>query len=326
MPNIATLATNQSLHDLKIFLKSLALWYTLESCPTVYLFTDTETMKTIQGEFPSMRIIYKNCLDKYSSMTRKEMEQAPRGTKTLWYEFQMEKMNLLDWALATDPQPVPSSTNMLTTLSEGGQSTSMVLGHQSSYRNPNSESSDYPYRAVFYLDSDICFFAPLPEVPDGFTVGVSPHFIALKDEAKFGKYNGGYLWVKDPKAVTAWRNACPASRFHEQAALEIFDTPEWSKKVYQFPIQYNYGWWRLWQGRESPDVIERSWDINIVSKDDVYSGLLVDGKPLGSVHTHFYNPSDSYTKFFNVFVVNFLKRIKWHHPKANELLKIIESV
>ena len=51
---------------------------------------------------------------------------------------------------------------------EGGQSTSMILGHQSSrqqrscclqqrlafqaslssYRNPNSESSDYPYRAV----------------------------------------------------------------------------------------------------------------------------------------------------------------------------------
>ena len=283
MPNIATIATNQSLHDLKIFLKSLALWYTLETCPTVYLFTDTETMKTIQADFSTTPIIYKNCLDQYSSMTRKEMEGVRRGTKTLWYEFQMEKMNLLDWVLATDPQP------------------------------------------VFYLDSDICFFAPLPEVPDGFTVGVSPHLIALKDEAKFGKYNGGYLWVKDPKAVTAWREACPASRFHEQAALEVFDTPEWSKKVYQFPIQYNYGWWRLWQGRESPDVIERSWFVAIVSNDTVYSGISVYGKPLGSVHTHFHNPSDSYTKFFNVFVINFLKRIKWHNPKANELLKIIEA-
>jgi hypothetical protein len=283
MPNIATLATNQSLHDLKIFLKSLVLWYTLETCPTVYLFTDTETMKKIQDEFPKLSIVYKNCLDKYSSMSRKEMEGIPRGTKTLWYEFQMEKMNLLDWALKTDPQP------------------------------------------VFYLDSDICFFAPLPNVPDGFTVGVSPHFIALKDEAKFGKYNGGYLWVKDPEAIKAWRKACPASRFHEQAALEVFDIPEWSKKVYQFPIQYNYGWWRLWQGRESPDVIERSWNVDIVSNDTIYSGVLVDGKPLGSVHTHFHNPGDSYTKFFNVFVINFLKRIKWHHPKANELLKSIES-
>ena len=45
---------------------------------------------------------------------------------------------------------VPSSIKVPTTLSEGGQSTSMILGHQSSYRNPNSESSDYPYRAVCF--------------------------------------------------------------------------------------------------------------------------------------------------------------------------------
>ena len=282
---IATLATIQSLDDLKIFLKSLNIWYTKETCPTIYLYTDLRTMNYLKDtpEFDTMRIIYNCCLDMYSKMNRAQMEQIPRGNKTLWYEFQMEKMNLLDWVFATDPS------------NEG----------------------------VFYLDSDICFFAPLPEIPSTCTVALSPHHIALKDEAKFGKYNGGFLWVKDPTAIEAWRSACPSSRFHEQAALEIFDSAEWSETLYTFPIQYNYGWWRFWQGRESPDILQRYWTVDIMSKESNHSGILVNGKPLGSVHTHFHNSSDNFTKFFNEFVINFLKQIKWAHEPAKQLLELV---
>ena len=47
-----------------------------------------------------------------------------------------------------DTQLVPSSIKVLTTLSEGGQSTSMILGHQSSYQTVDPGGSTVSYRAV----------------------------------------------------------------------------------------------------------------------------------------------------------------------------------
>ena len=49
--------------------------------------------------------------------------------------------------------------------------------------------------SVFFTDCDICFMGPLPEIPDGSTLGLSPHFINENDERKFGKYNAGFLWT-----------------------------------------------------------------------------------------------------------------------------------
>jgi len=278
-PIIATLSTNQSYQDLKIFLTSLSLHYTPANAPTVYLFCDAEIMAKVLADNYNIFIVFNECLDDYSGKTRAEMElqRRPNG-KTLWYEFQMEKLNLLDWVFTADPD---------TATTEG----------------------------VFYLDSDLCFFAPLPKIPDHVKVAVSPHMIRQRDEARFGKYNGGCLWVCTQRAINAWREACPASRFHEQAALECFDEPEWSNIIYHFPAQVNYGWWRMWQGSTHPSELQAKWAVT-------ETAVTIDSQPLQTVHTHFYNPSDMATKTFNNFVINKLAAIST--PQAAALLQLIK--
>jgi hypothetical protein len=205
------------------------------------------------------------------------MEAVSRpANKTLWYEFQMEKLNLLDWVFKADPETATT-------------------------------------HGVFYLDSDICFFGPLPEVPSNATVALSPHMIRPLDEARFGRYNGGFLWFRSPSAVSAWRSACPKSRFHEQAALECFDTN--GASVYHFPTEVNYGWWRMWQGSSPPKTLQDEWNAN-------ESGIFIGSRPLQSVHTHFYNATDRATKAFNDFVINKLKAVST--PAAKTLGSLLK--
>ena len=222
-----------------------------------------------------MHIVFCQRLDDYSGLTRKEMEAVRRSNHTtLWYEFQMEKLNLLDWVFEADPD----------TATRDG---------------------------VFYLDSDICFFGPLPSPPPTMTVGLSPHYIRSRDEARFGRYNGGFIWFKEQRAVKAWRDACPTSRFHEQAALECFDEAKWSDRVYVFPPQVNYGWWRMFQGSLSVSELQAKWTTT--------NTIMVDGQPLQSIHTHFYKPTELGTQLFNEFVITMLKKVS--APGPRKLLK-----
>jgi hypothetical protein len=270
---VATLATNHALADLRIFLKTLALWNS--ELPTIYMFTDSP----VEAALPSLQypgqIIHKNVLQQYSGINRSQMEKI-KGQQygSLWFDFQAEKINLLQWAFDSGA--------------------------------PN----------VFFFDSDICFFAPLPKIPDGTLVALSPHLIRPGDEARFGKYNGGFLWMGTSTAVEAWRAACPESRFFEQAALECFNSPEW--KLYEFPIQHNYGWWRLWQGRASHVEMKAGWSIN---RNKSPSGILVNGEPLCSVHTHWTEKGDLATAEFNQFVLNMLGKLQSSHAPAKKLLQ-----
>ena len=270
-PIIATLCTNNSYQDLKLFLKSLSLCYSKADAPTIYLYTDSETMASVIADGYFLYIVFNTCLDLYSGLTRQDMEAVRRPTKTLWYEFQMEKLNLLDWVFQSEPD-----------CTEG----------------------------VFYLDSDICFFGPLPPIPSTATVALSPHYIRKHDESRFGRYNGGFLWMRHSQAVQTWRAACPTSRFHEQAALECFDGAEWKGKVHTFPQQVNYGWWRMFQGSVSPLELQAKWTSSP-------TGIMVDGVPLQSVHTHFYKPSERACQIFNDFVISKM-------PEAHPLVKAIK--
>ena len=270
-PIIATLCTNNSYHDLRVFLNSLSLCYSKAAAPTIYLYTDSETMASVIADGYFLYIVFNTCLDAYSGLTRQDMEAVRRPNKTLWYEFQMEKLNLLDWVFQSEPD-----------CTEG----------------------------VFYLDSDICFFGPLPPIPSTATVALSPHYIRKHDESRFGRYNGGFLWMRDYHAVTAWRAACPTSRFHEQAALECFDGPEWKGKLYTFPLQVNYGWWRMFQGSVSPLELQAKWSSGS-------AGIMIDGVALQSIHTHFYKPSERACQIFNEFVISKM-------PEAHPLVKLIK--
>jgi len=279
-PIVATLATANVYHDLSIFLKTIAMW---QSPPTVYLYCDSE-LAEIKFPYPG-KLIIKDALSKYSGMNRWEMEKKPGvlSGKSLWLEFQMEKMALLEWALESEP--------------------------------------DAKNVGVFYMDSDICHFGPIPFVPEGYDVALSNHEISRGEAAKHGKYNGGYLWTRTVEAVRAWRDACPKSRFHEQAALEVFDSEEWSPRLYQIPVQNNYGSWRMFQADTRHADLQRRWSI---FRNEDHSGILVEGLPVRSVHTH-WKTTDISTSYFNDFVLNLLKKVAPSHAPARKLLNIIRG-
>jgi len=281
MNRVATLATNHALQDLQIFLKSLMLW---QSPPTVYLYADTAVAVALKSIGYTGQIIVKEVLNKYSGKTRQEMETISGyfPGKSLWFEFQMEKLSLLEWVFTCDFQATTG---------------------------------------VFYLDSDICFLKSLPIIPPNYNVALSPHIIRPRDEVLYGKYNAGFLWVRNLEAVCAWRDACDSSRFFEQAALEIFDSEEWASQRYIFPIQENYGWWRMFQGEIHYSLLQGKWSI---FRNAEHSGITVDKIPLGSVHTHWIT-RDTTTAAFNTFVLNILKKLAPAHAPAKKMLTIINS-
>jgi hypothetical protein len=177
-------------------------------------------------------------------------------------------------------------------------------------------------KGVFYFDADICFLGPLPTIPPFAKVALSPHMIRSTDEAKFGKYNAGFLWVKDTQAVDAWRDACPTSRFFEQAALECFDGEEWKGAVHLFPVQFNYGWWRMWQGKKTPVEIIKDWSMQ---RDPSHSGILVENAPLCSIHTHWNEKYDRATYEFNKIVLSRLETLAPFHPPAQKLFEFLSG-
>lgn len=278
---VCTLATNHALQDLNYFLKSLMLWN--PAPPTVYLFADKDVAQALPSIKYGGKIVVKEALAAYSHKTRDIMERIPADGKTLWYQFQMEKLNLLDWVFSSE-----------------------------------KAASDV---GVFYLDADIFFLGELPTIPGDYDVAVSPHMIRKSDEAAYGKYNAGYFWTKSVRAAQAWRAACASSRFFEQAALETFDSDEWLSRSYTFPVQINYGWWRMFQSDTDYEKLQAQWGIR---RDANHSGITVDAQPLKSIHTHWVT-KDFTTNLFNTFVREFLGKLGPRHEPAKRLLSIISQ-
>lgn len=286
---IATLATGPAIEDLRTLLFSLSLFNT--PAPTVYLFCDTAIAAAIPTlKYPG-RIVRRPDLDRYSGLDRKTMEYAP-GTvyPTLWFEFMAEKINLLEWVFKT-------------------------------------ETVEAATRGVLFCDADICFTAPLPQIPAVAEVALSPHDIRPTDEARYGRYNGGFAWFRTAAHVATWRTACLAgSRFFEQSALEdvasaVGDRPG---PLYHFPRTQNYGWWRLLQGSAPVETLQHEWTMNR-AKAAGASGILINGEPLGSVHTHFQETHDAATHYFNQWVRGWLQRLAGGHLPARRLLAHLQN-
>lgn len=156
--------------------------------------------------------------------------------------------------------------------------------------------------AVLFCDADICFLGELPLIPKDAVLGVSPHIIRLNDEERFGIYNAGFLYAADKSIPSRWKEYSKTSKFFEQIAIESL-VKEFS--TYIFPIQNNYGWWRLLQGRESVESLKSKWSIN----RSIGCGIFVDGAPLLSVHTH-WNTDDAATSYFNKFLLQYFSTLK----------------
>ena len=168
-------------------------------------------------------------------------------------------------------------------------------------------------KAVFFADSDICFLGPLPQIPPAMKLAVSPHMIRQHDAQRFGYYNAGFLWSSDSTVPERWRKASLTSRYYDQAAVEdlVEQTPK--SEVYEFPEQVNYGWWRMYQGTEQPDVLQAKWSI---FRKEKHSGICVSGSPLLSIHPHWSEKTDHITQLFNKHVLAYLVRMGKHPPAA----------
>jgi hypothetical protein len=175
---------------------------------------------------------------------------------------------------------------------------------------------------VFLCDADICFTGPLPSVPEGTTVALSPHMIVERDERRFGKYNGGFLWMRSRESADVWWDACAGARYYEQSALEDVAKHAGSS-LYEFSRTTNYGWWRLWQGVKSSGELLQEWKVNRM-KCPQASGICISGEPLASVHTHF-QTQDMATRQFNAMFLALLDMLAPYHLPARKLLGIIRQ-
>jgi len=172
---------------------------------------------------------------------------------------------------------------------------------------------------VWFFDADICFFGPLPVLPATATVGLSPHYIRKSDTDLYGVYNAGFVWLKDLSWVKVWRDAIPASRFFEQAALETVASMA-KDGLHEFDVNHNYGWWRMFQSPHTPAHQKEMFGINRA----VGAGITVENLPLGSVHTHF-TQRTGITDEFNLFMGRQLSKIEKAHKPAHRLLWYIGS-
>jgi hypothetical protein len=279
---IATLATYDAIKDLRVFLFSAALFN--EKPPTIYLYCDTRVYDILSTfKYPG-KIHARVALDRYSGLRRIQMEATDGETYgNLWFDFMAEKMNLLEWAVAE----------------EGAETIRQ--------------------RGIFFCDADICFLNKLPAVPPAAILALSPHDIRRGDEAKYGRYNGGFLWFSNPTVIEEWRGACEKSRFYEQSALEdvaalVKDAGE--GMLYEFPRTTNYGWWRLFQGSKPAAELQMEWTMN---RNKGGSGLLLLGQPVESIHTHFGEDRDRVTLAFNSWIMEWLRKLSGGHPPARRL-------
>jgi hypothetical protein len=173
---------------------------------------------------------------------------------------------------------------------------------------------DEKTKGVLFCDADLLWFSSLPKIPEGASVVLSPHMIHKHDEDKYGHYNAGLLWTNSVSVIDTWEEACISSRFFEQAALEKLEV----YKPALFPIQVNYGWWRMFQSPKGAKAQQDAWSIKR-DPDQKHSGIQVEGQPLVCIHTH-WKTSDRVTYMFNEWVESKLSLLKTQ-MKVRALMK-----
>lgn len=282
---IATLANENSLYDLKLLLKSLEIWN--DYLPPVYLFCTTSMIPKLNKLYKG-KIYAKPVLDSYSQKTRIEMEKSPslKGMPNLFYDFTQEKCDLMKWALENLPKELCKS-------------------------------------GVLFCDADILWLAPLSPISTEKKLGLSQHFIRESDEERFGIYNAGFLWTNSQDILKTWKEACLTSHFFEQAALEDVEKSLKPEEVLKFGENVNYGWWRMFQNKNSSSEQQSYWSIKR-DTNQIHSGILVKKEPLLCIHTHF-KTTDMITLAFNRFVFEKLNLLK-SQRKVSLLLQEIKKI
>jgi len=240
--------------------------------PDAELYIATDKETNMESLKWKGTIHVKQSLDRYVGKRRYELDSMP-GVKynSMWTEYMYEKVNVIEWML----------------------------------ESPTKEGA-------WFFDADISFLAPLPAIPTTASVALSPHYIKEADTKQYGYYNAGFMWFKDARYLRDWRNAGFKSRYYEQAALEdVANLAKQKNELYEFPIQVNFGWWRMFQMKEDPPTVQTKFSL---FRKDKSVGIRYDGQPLQSVHTHWYESQHSYQSIFNGWFKTFLKKFASHPP------------
>ena len=174
---------------------------------------------------------------------------------------------------------------------------------------------------VLFCDADICHLGALPEIPESVELALSPHLIRKRDTDLYGIYNAGFIYLKSKEVAVKWRDLCKTSRFFEQGCLE--DLSAQVNPIYTFTKHTNYGWWRLYQGISSSEDLEKEWGF--LRKDDTYSGLVVGGEPVLSIHTHWCEKNDYTTVNFNRWILEKLQKLT-SLKKTKQLVQFIQKI
>jgi len=253
--------------------------YTLQlwntSLPTLYIYC-TESVKQTLQSFNYEGLIHTSTkqLEIYKNLTRKEMELRPSRKKL---------SNLFhDFTL--------EKTNLMKWAIEEHK------------------------KGVLFCDADILWLGPLPEIPENTELALSPHEIEQRDEARFGKYNAGFLYIQSKEIVEIWYNETLVSKFFEQLALDQLAN---YIEPYIFGRHINYGWWRMFQAPVSYTERKAEWSANNSLQ------LTVKNIPVVCIHTH-WKTNDFMTKTFNTFIENILNLVR-KNPKVQQLLTYLKN-
>ncbi len=264
------------------------LLFTLElwnsTPPDIYLYCDSKVSAWL-SEKPRYKgkLVSNEALNRYTGLTRKDMERRPGTTFETLF---------------------------------GDFTAEKPLLFQWAFSQMNSSTT-----GLLFCDADICFLASLPEIPKGTQLALSPHMIRQRDTDKYGIYNAGFLWIQSPDTAKVWFELCKTSRFFEQGCLE--DLKGTVQQRYEFPIQVNYGWWRMFQSVEG--VEERKKEFGVLRQGQLHSGIQVQGKPLNSIHTHFFEVTDMTTFDFNAYMLKWFQVLKVSQRNVNLLLKAVTA-
>lgn len=246
--------------------------------PPIYLFCTRKVQDWLPGKYKGSVTSYP-VLDSYEGFTRQQMERKPSSR---------------------------GRPNLFHDFTE--EKCALMRSALQSMKEEQKK------RGVLFCDADLLWLGPLPQIAEGSQLVLSPHMIHKHDEEKYGRFNAGLLWTNSEEVIGAWEEACKTSHFFEQAALEQLEAYQPSF----FPVQVNYGWWRMFQSPNGVQPQKEAWSIKR-DPQERHSGIQVEGSPLVCIHTH-WKTTDHVTQCFNDWVAGKLELLK-SQSKVRTLLK-----
>ncbi len=287
--SFCTICTSTCVNELKGFLMSLSLFHPNER---IYILCDSLT-KNEMDEFISNKT--KN---KMNNKTNNKKDKRDKKDKN-------NKINLqIEWLIELDKY-----TNL-------NRSTMEMLGVWSDFQMSKSIVIDKALEKendTLFLDCDIILLGKIDDIPIGgngndYDIGVSPGFVNEEIEMKYGKYNGGMLWVKNKEVPEKWREFTKSSRYFDQASIEDLVR---TFKCFVFGDNYNLQTWRFIVGEEHATTI-----MSYISPRNGY--IQYKKKELKFIHTHF--NSKQFTNINHYF------KLMIKSSNMMDVLKCVEAV